>query len=211
MPTTLHVMIRFGKWENILDEPEYPKYRLVSRAVHRYARSIAYSALGKTKEARLEKAAFHNAMEEVPKQWHIFNNAVEKVLPIGQAMIEGELLFREGKHEEAFAILRKGIAAEDALIYDEPPGWMLPVRHALGALLMSKEKYAQAEAVYREDLKRNRSNGWGLLGLQQALAAQGKGKEAAMLKSQLATAFANADADVKPSSSCYCEPGKRLP
>lgn len=208
MPSTLHVMIRFGKWQDILDEPEYPEFRLVSRAIRRYARSIAYSALGKTDNAREEMAAFEKAIAAVPEEWHIFNNPVNKVLPIGRAMIQGELLFREGKHDEAFAILREGAKAEDALIYDEPPAWMLPVRHALGALLMSAGRHAEAEAVYREDLDRNRNNGWGLLGLHQALRAQGKDLEAVLVKTRVDKAFANAD--VKPTSSCYCEPGKKL-
>jgi tetratricopeptide (TPR) repeat protein len=135
----------------------------------------------------------------------VFNNKIDTVLPIAEAMIHGELLFREGKHDEAFASLRKGIEAEDALVYDEPPGWMLPVRHALGALLMSAGHYAEAEQVYREDLERNRHNGWSLLGLKQSLAAQSRMDEAFALEPAVATAWERAD--TMPTSSCYCEPG----
>ncbi len=208
MPSTLHVMIRFGKWQDILNVPEYPEHRLVSRAIRRYARSIAYSALGQTENARHEMAAFEDAVAAVPDDWFIFNNKVSTVLPIGRAMIRGELLFREGKLDAAFAALREGVKAEDALVYDEPPAWMVPVRHALGALLMSAGRYTEAEQIYRDDLARNRDNGWGLTGLHQSLVAQGKHAEARMVAMQLAKAFA--DADVKPSSSCYCEPGKRV-
>jgi tetratricopeptide (TPR) repeat protein len=204
MPATFHVLIRFGKWEQILEEPEYPEWRLVSRAVRRYARSIANSALGRTEEARVELAAFEEAMAEVPEEWWIFNNRVDQVLPIARAMINGELLFREGRREEAYAILREGVAAEDALVYDEPPGWMLPVRHALGALLMADGRYAEAEEVYREDLRRNRDNGWSLTGLQLALRKQELDSEAEELTPRLGMAFN--DADTRPSSSCYCEP-----
>jgi len=204
MPATFHVMIRFGKWEQILEEPAYPEWRLVSRAVRLYARSIANSALGRTEEARAELEAFEKAMAEVPDEWWIFNNRVDAVLPIARAMINGELLFREGKREEAYAILREGVAAEDALVYDEPPGWMLPVRHALGALLMADERYAEAEAVYREDLRRNNDNGWSLTGLQLALQKQGRRSETEEISMRLARAFH--DADTRPSSSCYCEP-----
>ena len=206
MPTTLHVMIRFGHWEQVLAEPDYPQYRLVSRAARHYARSIAYSALGHVDEARAELEAFEAAAEAIPDDWYVFNNRIADVMPIARAMIHGELLFREGKHDQAFATLRKGIEAEDALVYDEPPGWMLPVRHALGALLLSAGRADEAEAVYREDLKRNRENGWALLGLQQALAAQGREDDAAALAPRVDRAWA--DADVMPTSSCYCEPGK---
>ena len=205
MPSNFHTLIRFGKWEEVLEEPAYKDWRLVSNAVRFYARSIACSALGRTEQARKEMAAFNKAMEAVPEDWHIFNNPVNKVLPIAQCMIQGELLWREGEKEKAFALLREGIAGEDALVYDEPPGWMLPVRHALGALLMADGRAEEAETVYREDLVRNRNNGWGLVGLQNSLRAQGKYKEAQSLDAKISAAWAKAD--VRPTSSCYCEPG----
>jgi len=172
--------------------------------VRRYARSIANSALGRTEEARAELAAFEAAWAEIPEDWWIFNNRVHQVLPVADAMINGELLFREGRHEEAFAVLREGVEAEDNLVYDEPPAWMLPVRHALGALLMADGLYSEAEAVYREDLERNRDNGWALTGLELALQAQQRGLEAEELAPRLARAFNTAD--TRPTSSCYCEP-----
>ncbi|HSH09009.1 MAG TPA: hypothetical protein VK995_01385 [Oceanipulchritudo sp.] len=205
MPSNFHTLVRFGKWEQILEEPAYKDYRLVSNAVRLYARSIACSSLGRTEQAREEMAAFKQAMEAVPEDWLIFNNKVDQVLPIANAMIEGELLWREGKAEEAFARLRAGIEAEDALVYDEPPGWMLPVRHALGALLMADGRATEAEAVYREDLLRNRNNGWALTGLKQSLIAQGKLEEAKSLEPQIQAAWAKAD--IIPASSCFCEPG----
>jgi tetratricopeptide (TPR) repeat protein len=205
MPTTYHVMVRFGKWNEILEEPQRPPYRLVSRAVHHYARGVAFSALGRTEEARAEIELFEEAAAAVPEEWLIFNNRVDTVLPIGRAMLEGELAFREGRYEDAFAALRRGVALEDALIYDEPPGWMLPVRHSLGALLMAAGRPAEAEQVYREDLERNRNNGWGLLGLRQALAAQGDVAEIAAIDAKLAVAFRRSD--VEATSSCFCAPG----
>ncbi|MFT6040969.1 MAG: tetratricopeptide (TPR) repeat protein, partial [Gammaproteobacteria bacterium] len=205
MPTTFHVLIRFGEWEQILLEPEYEDWRLVSVATRFYARSIANSALGRTGEARKEMALFFQAVNEIPDEWYVFNNQIAKVMPIATAMIEGELLYREGRFEEAFATLRLGIEAEDALVYDEPPAWMLPVRHALGALLMGDSRFEEAEAVYLEDLKRNRNNGWALLGLQKSLEGQGRDGEAKALDGKLEAAWI--DADVTPQSSCYCEPG----
>ena len=205
MPTTFHVLIRFGKWEQVLLEPEYEDWRMVSRATRRYARSISLSALGRTEEARAEMALFFEYAEAIPEEWFIFNNQVSTVMPIARAMIRGELLYREGKVEEAFAILREGVVAEDALIYDEPPAWMLPVRHALGALLMGDGRFKDAETVYREDLKRNRNNGWALLGLQKSLEAQGRNADAMKLDAAVQKAWQKAD--VQPQSSCYCEPG----
>ena len=104
---------------------------------------------------------------------------------------------------EVVAALARGAEIEDQLVYDEPPGWMQPVRHAWGALLMSAERYEEAERVYRADLDRNLSNGWSLLGLRQAQEAQGEDSTEAA--AALEAAWARAD--VTPTSSCYCEPG----
>ncbi len=85
---------------------------------------------------------------------------------------QGMQLMYGFNHDEAFAIFREGVAAEDALVYDEPPACMLPLRHAIGALLMANGRHEEAEAVYREDLRRNHDNGWSLTGLQLALKTQ---------------------------------------
>ncbi|GAB5496296.1 MAG: hypothetical protein Phyf2KO_13760 [Phycisphaerales bacterium] len=206
MPTNLHVMVRFGKWEEILREPEYVgDHRKVSRAVRHYARAIAYSALGDPDAARSEIELFDEAAGAIPEDWNIMNNKVSDVLPIARLMVEGETLWREGNQSEAFSKLREAVELEDKLVYDEPPAWMLPVRHALGALLVAGGKFAEAEDVYREDLAKNPNNGWALTGLQQSLFGQGKSQEALALNEQIEAAFASAD--VAPTSSCYCEPG----
>jgi tetratricopeptide (TPR) repeat protein len=204
MPTTFHVLARFGRWEQILEEPDYPEWRFMSRAVRAYARSVACSALGRTEQARAEMAEFERRAALVPEDWYVMQNRVTDVLPIARAVVEGELLFREGRREEAYARLREGVAIEDRLVYDEPPGWMLPVRHALGALMMADARYAECEQVYREDLARNRENLWALTGLRLALEAQGKHAEATDVGARLESALA--DATVRPTSSCLCEP-----
>lgn len=204
MPSSFHVLIRFGKWEQILEESDYPEWRYMSRATWSYARSVACSTLGRTQQARDEMAEFERRVALVPEDWHVFNNSVHDVLPIARAMIQGELLYREGKTKEAFAIMRKGIEHEDSLVYDEPPAWMLPVRHALGALLMADGQHEEAEQLYREDLERNTGNGWALIGLRESMIAQGRTAEAAQFDRLVETAFASADTEIE--SSCFCEP-----
>ncbi len=204
MPTTFHVLARFGRWEEILREPDYPEWRLMSRVVRAYARSVACSALGRTEQARAELAEFERRAAEVPADWLVMQNKASDLLPIARAMANGELLFREGRREEAYDILREGVAMEDRLVYDEPPGWMLPVRHALGALMMADGRYAECEAIYREDLARNRENMWGLTGLRLALEAQGKTQQAVEAGSRLEVALT--DATIRPTSSCLCQP-----
>lgn len=204
-PITFHVMIRFGKWDDILNEPEAEEYRLISRATRLYARAIALAATNRPAEARAELAKFDELVKTIGEEWFVGNNPASSVLPISRKMMEGEILYREGDKAAAFAALRDAVTLEEALNYDEPPGWMQPVRHALGALLLESGEAAEAEAVYRADLKRHPNNGWSLLGLSLALEAQGKTEEAATTAAALSKAWARAD--VRPTTSCYCATG----
>ena len=202
MPAKFHALIRFGRWQEILDEPIYPEFRKVSRAMRSYARVVALANLKRTQEAREELAIFDQRITEVPEDWFIGTNPASIILVLSRQMAVGEILWREGKQEEAFAQLREAVAAEDQLVYDEPPGWMLPVRHALGAILLAAGEAAQAEQVYREDLIDWQENAWSLLGLEQSLREQGRNAEADELKPRVTAAWARAD--VVPPASCYC-------
>jgi len=204
MSTALHVMVRFGRWDDILKEPAPADFRLLSRATWHYARGVALAALDRTAEGRRELEAFDRAARQVAQDWYVGNNAAGTILPIMRRMLAGELAFREGRREECFRLLREAVTMEEELAYDEPPGWMQPVRHALGALLVADARHAEAEAVYRADLRRHPNNGWSLRGLQQALAAQGRTDDAQMVAQQLTAAWARAD--VTPHASCYCQP-----
>ena len=202
MPAKFHALIRFGRWQQILEEPAYPEFRKVSRAVRSYARVIALANLKRTDEARSELERFDALAKEVPESWLIGTNDAPTILRLSRLMAEAELLWREGKNELAFAKMREAVAAEDQLVYDEPPGWMLPVRHALGAILLAAGEAAQAEAVYRLDLKDWQENAWALLGLEQALRKQNRIAEADELLPRVQAAWARAD--VEPPASCYC-------
>lgn len=208
MPTSLHVLIRFGKWEDVLQEPRPPSYRLMSNAMWHYARGVALASLGRTDESRRELASLRKAADAMPETWYMGNNSCRSILDVAQLMLDGELSFHEGNREGAFEYLREAVALEDQLRYDEPPGWMHPVRHALGALLIADAKYAEAERVYRDDLLRNRENGWALTGLEQALRAQDKPAEADAVRARRMAAWPRAD--ISPVASCFCQPGLPL-
>jgi tetratricopeptide (TPR) repeat protein len=208
MPTALHVLIRFGKWQEILAEPEPETWRLFSRAEWHFARSVAFSSLGNTKAARAELQSFDAVAKEITDEWLMGNNKASDVLRVARAMATGELAYREGDHEQAFKQLRQAVTLEEGLSYDEPPGWMQPVRHALGALLLADGHSVEAEDVYRADLRRHPNNAWSLLGLQQALGMQGKTAAADAMTDSVQKAWARAD--VKPVASCYCHPDALL-
>jgi Flp pilus assembly protein TadD len=103
------------------------------------------------------------------------------------------------------AKLREAVRAEDALPYSEPPDWILPARHSLGAALMQERRFAEAEQVYRDDLARLPENGWSLFGLAQSLHRQGKEEEAAPIIARFQKIGSKADVQIK--SSCLCQPG----
>src|SRR4029453_10932158 len=101
-----------------------------------------------------------------------------------------------------FAELRKAVGYQDLLRYSEPPDWILPVRHALGAALLRSGRFEQAERVYRDDLGRLPENGWSLFGLARSLELQGKDAEAQRVRARWEVVWQNAD--VTLSSSCFC-------
>jgi tetratricopeptide (TPR) repeat protein len=200
------VMIRFGQWDEILALPDHPEFMALTRAMRLAARGIAHAAKGDPAAARREQAAYVEACKRVPAEAMVGNNTAHGILEVATPMLEGEILIREGKIDAGAAKLREAIKAEDGLRYDEPPGWILPVRHALGATLIQAGRFGAAEEVYREDLKRLPENGWSLFGLAQSLKLQNKAKEAAEVESRFKKVWRSADLQL--TSSCLCQPGK---
>jgi tetratricopeptide (TPR) repeat protein len=135
------------------------------------------------------------------------NNTAEAVLDLAKHMTEGEILVREHKLDAGIAELREAIRLQDALKYDEPPAWLIPVRHSLGATLMNAGRFAEAEQVYRDDLARLPDNGWSLYGLAASLRMQNKNSdEAKAAEAKFKRLWAKADTRI--SSSCFCQPSQ---
>jgi tetratricopeptide (TPR) repeat protein len=167
-------LMRFGRWEEILAEPEPDARYPLARSLRRYARGVAHAAEGRLDEARAEQEAFLIERQNVPAGLTFGNNQANDLLDVAEGVLAGEILYREGRADEAFVALREAVAREDALRYSEPPDWIQPVRHALGAALLRSGRAEEAEAVYRADLVRLPGNVWSLVGLAGALKAQGR-------------------------------------
>lgn len=200
--TPLHVLVRFGMWQEILAEPEPAPELLAARAVWRYARGLAFAALGRVDEALAEQQQFLQAKTATPESRLLFNNPVTQILQVAEAVLAGEIAYRRGRYDDAFAELRRAVELDQQLNYDEPWGWMEPARHALGALLTEQGHYAEAERVYRADLARYPENGWALHGLAECLERTGRAAEATAVRARFAAAFAAADVTIP--GSCYC-------
>jgi tetratricopeptide (TPR) repeat protein len=202
----LEVLVRFGRWDEVLAAPEPPDFLPLSRALRHCARGIALAAQGKVDQARQEQATFLKARQLVPETARVGNNAAADVLNVAEHLLAGEILIRGDKLNDGLAELREAVKLEDQLRYSEPPDWIHPVRHALGATLLSAGRAAEAEKAYRDDLTRLPENGWSLFGLSRSLHMQEKHEEAKQIDGRFQAAWR--DADIKITSSCFCQPGK---
>lgn len=193
---------RFGLWKEILAAKAPPEWLPVSTAHAHFLRGVAHAALGEVAEAKRERAAFAAALPMVPKEFYWGSNPAADVLAVGLPYLDGEIAYRLGDHAGAVEKLRSAVRLEDALKYDEPPAWTVPSRHALGAILLDAKRPAEAEAVYREDLRAYPGNGWALRGLATALEMQKKSAEAEAVEARFAVAWARADTSLE--TSCFC-------
>jgi len=209
----MHALIRFGRWQDIIDAPlpGDPGLYCVTTAMMRYAKGIAYAATGLIAEAEEQRGQFAAALERVPQSRTVFNNTCTDILQVAGAMLDGELAYRRGSHDAAFGHLRRAVGLDDGLPYDEPWGWMQPARHAYGALLLEQDRVEEAESVYRADLGLDETlarpcqhpgNVWSLHGYHECLTRLGKHELAGVIRQQLTVAAAYADVPV--SASCYC-------
>jgi tetratricopeptide (TPR) repeat protein len=201
----LEVRKRFGDWDGILAAPDFGPKSPISNAIRMGDRAIAYAAKGELELAERERQEFAKLYLAIPETQKAGLDNARELLSVERHLVAGEVLVRRKETVDAgLAELTQAVEAQDHLHYSEPPQWIIPARHSLGAALVRVGKYAQAEAVYREDLRRNPRNGWSLAGLARACRGQGKRRQAE--KAQEAFQIAWKDADVKITTSCLCLP-----
>ncbi|CAK7235481.1 hypothetical protein SBRCBS47491_009307 [Sporothrix bragantina] len=209
----VHVLIRFGMWRELKDlpVPEDKELYCVTTVMTYYGKGIAYAATNDLDNAHAQRELFRQAAIKVPPTRLDYPNRIVDVLLVATAMLDGEIAYREKNYEAAFHNLREAIRHEDALMYTEPWGWMLPARHAYGALSLEQGLVEQAATAYAEDLglQENLSrahqhprNVWALHGYHECLVRLGRKPEALIIKKLLT--FAQAEADVPIGSSCFC-------
>ncbi|WP_172295180.1 M48 family metallopeptidase [Pseudoruegeria sp. HB172150] len=208
-----HVLIRFGMWQEILNEtiPQDTELYAVTQALTLYARAIALANLHRPVEAEAEGQKFLTAMAAIPEERMLFQNKARDVLAVAREMMLGEIAFKSGNTDKGLAHLREAVRLDDGLMYEEPWAWPQPARHALGALLIEAGKWEEAETVYRADLGldptlprplQNPQNIWALHGLHECLQRRGESVEILHIRQQLARAQARAEVPVR--ASCYC-------
>jgi tetratricopeptide (TPR) repeat protein len=191
----LQIMVRFHRWGDIMAVPE-PDVQAVTMVVWHYARALAFANTSKPDQARSELAALHADAPAMAKV--IFNSSGmphnSVVLPqMMSEIVEASLADAQHQPDVSIAHLQRAVFLEDTLDYDEPPDWLAPTRESLGAAFLKAGKALQAEAVFREDLKRNPRNPRSLFGLAETLKVEGKMAEAATVRQQFLQAWNKAD------------------
>jgi len=184
----------FGRWDDILKEPQPPAEYPYDAAVWHYARGLALAATGKLDEAAAEETRFNElATSEKVKAMANPYFPGTKILAIAKEVLAGKIALARGNSGDAVEHLNKGVELEDAMMYMEPPYWYYPVRQSLGAALLKAGKAGEAERVFRAELAKLPQNGWPLYGLEQSLRAQQKNDEAAKVSRDFQRAWKAAD------------------
>lgn len=198
----LFAMVRFGQWDAVMAEPKPPeKWRYMTGIWH-YARGLAFTYNRKPDSAAQELASLQALIQDArSKQEMIGFSDTTTLLSIAGDVLAGEMAAAQKHFETAIRHLNHAVTLEDGLIYNEPPDWYYPVRHTLGAVLLEAGQPKKAEAVYRQDLKRYRENGYSLYGLWQSVKAQGRNADAARIEARYRQAWSHAD--VKLASSRF--------
>lgn len=213
MSMETHALIRFGKWQDLIDAPlpEDPAMYCMTATMNYYGKGIAHAALGSDSDAREAQRNFEQAATTVSDERHIHVVTCQQILGVAREMLAGEIEYHSGNYDQAFAHLRQAVENEDGLPYDEPWGWMMPSRHALGALLLEQGRVDEAAAAYEADLglddsvlrsNQHPDNVWALLGLHQCYTQMGNNRDARMIKPRLEFALSRADKEI--IKSCFC-------
>lgn len=197
-PMPYQALVRFGRWQEMIDEPAPGEQLPFATAFWHYARGVAFAKLGRVDEAREELAAVEEAKSNPAFAGLIMASfaSAEQNLEMAAGILAAAIASAEGDQDEAISQLEAAVAIQDSLPYIEPPAWYFPIRQLLGAELLAAGRAAEAEAVYRKDLAQYPANGWSLFGLQQALEAQ-----IATLQEEFATAWSGSDIMLTPSAS----------
>jgi tetratricopeptide (TPR) repeat protein len=194
--------VRFGKWTDILSLSAPDEKQIYTNIIWRFARGMAFVRSNEVALAEKELTTLDSLVKmDTLKSIYFSFNPVSEITKIPLNILRGEVFMKQKKFDKAVNAFNDAILAENGLRYNEPPDWKLPARHFLGAALLESAKFAEAEKVFLEDLKKNPENGWSLKGLSLALEKLGRKADAAAMSKRFDTSWKNAD--VKISSSRY--------
>jgi pimeloyl-ACP methyl ester carboxylesterase len=193
MPYVTVTLVRFQKWDEVLKAPEPDSGLKITTAFWRFARGMAYASRKQITQAEAELKLLLDTTREVPADAPLGNSTARGVLAVAENLLAGKIAQARGDMKVALELLGKGVAAEDALSYNEPPDWDLPAREWFGGALIVAGDNAEAEKVFRAELKKHPRNGRALFGLLESLKRQGKASSARKVEREFDEAWKQAD------------------
>ena len=200
MPYHLITLVRFQKWDEVMAYPQPDTAMRITNAYWQFARGLAMNEKGKTREAEAELNSLRSAIQAIPVDAGLGNSTAHGVLKVADALLSGEIAMVKNDTKAGLDALRRAVAAEDLVNYNEPPDWHLPAREWLGRALMRSGEFVEAEAVFRKEIGKNPKNGRALFGLAEALEKQGKTTSAALVRKEFEAAWKNADTKLSADS-----------
>lgn len=190
-PTLLLTLARFGHWHDLIRQPPPHRGLRFTTGLWHYVRGLAFASTTRFGSAEGELSNLRQVLKPFAKAKTAEGKIQRAILRVAERVLVGELAARRGQYDAGIQALRDALQLEAALPYSEPPFWLQPVRHNLGAVLLLAGRPREAESVYREDLRLNPGNGWALQGLVQSLRAQNK--DAAQEETRFHAAWVRAD------------------
>ena len=185
----IKTLVRFEKWNDILDGTSIPVYdKPEQNAWRHWAIGLAYAATGQMDKAKTTLAEMQKDLEGVTSS--------KEPIGIGAQELEAAIAARGGDRKKGYELFRKAADREAAMLYTEPPSYPRPVAEGLANVALALGDFATAEHGYRETLGREPGSGRAFFGLAAALDGLGKTADAREARSRAAKAWANADADL---------------
>lgn len=197
LPSSIFTRLRFARWKEMLEVPEPDRSHPITTAIWHFGRGVAFAATGKLNDAEKERAVFLEKVRNMPGETPFGLNSAASIMKIAEHILAARINQARGDSSGAIAEWRKAVEAQDALNYDEPPGWYYPVRESLGAALLRSGAAAEAEAVFRAELRDNPRNGRSLFGLAESLKAQKKDDAAELVRREFEHAWKDSDTKLR--------------
>lgn len=195
--TPTFVLVRFRKWEDILKLTQPDRNAHGMNATWHFARAMALAAQGQIPQAEAERQKFLDETKSIPGETMYGLNSAHVIMKIARCVLDARVAVAKHDYKTAIESLKSGVEIEDALAYDEPPAWLMPVRETLGGVLIMNGDNLDAERVFRADLEKNLRNGRSLFGLIESLKAQGKFDAARLVQTEFEKAWKGADTKLR--------------
>jgi tetratricopeptide (TPR) repeat protein len=201
LPTPILVLVRFHRWDEILNSSPPEQNLVMTNALWHFARGSAAAAIGKIEMAGAERAVLETVRGKTsPEQeFGMYYNKARDLLDLAASILDARIATARGEGGRAIQCWMRAVQLEDGFRYNEPPEWFYPVRESLGAALLASGKATEAEQVFREDLRRNPRNPRSLFGLMRSLKAQQREADAAWVEREFRAAWKNADTKLQIS------------